>query len=107
MARARAASSRRGALTPAEEAAAERERRLGVSVAELGVSVRTVNTLEAEGILTLRELLGRPYEDVKAINSLGRRAVAELKAALLSHGIVVPSWGMKKPRVRKKKGGTA
>ncbi len=66
--------------------AEELERRLDLSLAEIGLSVRTTNCLEERGIFTVRDLLQRRPEDLLSINNFGEKTLEEVYRALESVG---------------------
>ncbi len=62
------------------------ERRLDLSLAEIGLSVRTTNCLEERGIFTVRDLLQKRPEDLLSINNFGEKTLEEVYRALESVG---------------------
>ena len=60
--------------------------RLGMSTAEIGLSVRTTNCLEERGIFTVNDLLNCTPEDLLDISNFGEKTLEEVYAALESIG---------------------
>lgn len=85
------------------EARANRKR-LEVPLADTELGVRTVNTLEEEGILTIAQLVEHKTTDLLAIENFGAKTFREVKRVLGARGIYVRAWGMRPPRSRSKKG---
>ena len=56
-------------------------------IAGSGVSVRTVEILKNEGIMTFTELSEMTEDNVKKINGIGPKAFEELKDALKDRGL--------------------
>ena len=55
---------------------------LNLSIAQIGLMVRTTNCLETEGILTVRDLLACPPEKLLKISNFGGKTLLEVYAAL-------------------------
>ena len=74
---------------------AELERKLGMSLAELELSVRATNCLESEGITSVRDLVSRSEEQLLTVRNFGETTLKEVKAKLheigLDLGMDVPS----------------
>ncbi|MDB5311452.1 MAG: hypothetical protein JWO38_5654 [Gemmataceae bacterium] len=68
------------------------EAKLNWSLAELELSVRATNCLEAEGLTTVRELVIRDEDELLAIRNFGESTLREVKAKLAAHGLAL---GMK------------
>ena len=75
----------------AEEAKAMQDK-LNLGIAELGLSVRTTNCLENEGIFTVEQLLNRTQESLLQIGNFGQKTLTEVFNALEAIGF---------PRVKK------
>ncbi len=73
-------------LSQAEEQARLRRDRLDLSIAEMGLSVRTTNCLEETGILTVRDLLNSTPKKLLAISNFGEKTLDEVYAALEALG---------------------
>jgi DNA-directed RNA polymerase subunit alpha len=69
-------------LSQAEEQARLRRERLNLSIAEMGLSVRTTNCLEETGILTVRDLLNSTPKRLLAISNFGEKTLEEVYASL-------------------------
>ncbi len=69
-------------LSRAEEEARLRRERLDLSIAEMGLSVRTTNCLEETGILTVRDLLNATPRRLLSISNFGEKTLEEVYAAL-------------------------
>jgi len=65
----------------------EMERKLGMSLAELNLSVRATNCLESEGITTVRDLVNRSDEELLEVRNFGETTLKEVKAKLAEHGL--------------------
>lgn len=74
----------------AHERALERKKRLDLSVAELRLTVRTVNSLEEVGIFTLRDLLSATPKSLLRISNFGERQLEEIYLALEKIGFYRP-----------------
>jgi hypothetical protein len=64
------------------------ERNLG-TIADLGLTVRVLNCLKAEGILTVSDLLDRTDDSLWTIRGFGEKCVAEVRSALAKHGLAL------------------
>jgi DNA-directed RNA polymerase subunit alpha len=64
--------------------------RLELSLAEIGVAVRTVNCLEDQGIFTVADLLERTPEQLLAIPNLGEKTLETIYLALEKIGFYRP-----------------
>lgn len=73
-------------LSQAEEQARLRAKRLDLSIAEMGLSVRTTNCLEETGILTVRDLLNATPKKLLAISNFGEKTLDEVYASLETLG---------------------
>jgi DNA-directed RNA polymerase subunit alpha len=60
----------------------ELQRRLEMSTAEIGLSVRTTNCLEEKGIFTVEDLLHSTREDLLSISNFGEKTLEEVYKAL-------------------------
>jgi DNA-directed RNA polymerase alpha subunit len=72
-------------LRPPE--AAELERKLNMSLAELELSVRATNCLESEGITTVRDLILRNDEELLEVRNFGETTLREVKNKLAERGL--------------------
>lgn len=61
--------------------------KLGMSLAELDLSVRATNCLESEGITTVGDLVSRSEEQLLQVRNLGETTLKEVKAKLSDHGL--------------------
>ncbi|HOM19181.1 MAG TPA: DNA-directed RNA polymerase subunit alpha C-terminal domain-containing protein, partial [Thermoguttaceae bacterium] len=77
-------------LNQAELQQQDLEEKLDMSIAEIGLSVRTTNCLEEHGILTVRELLYRRPKDLLAIANFGEKTLEEVYKALEGIGFYRP-----------------
>jgi DNA-directed RNA polymerase subunit alpha len=66
---------------------AELERKLGMSLAELELSVRATNCLESEGITTVRDLVSRNEDQLLTVRNFGETTLKEVKAKLHEIGL--------------------
>lgn len=69
-------------LNQAEIAQRERSSKLGMSTAEIGLSVRTTNCLDEQGITTVEDLLRCQSSDLLAIPNFGEKTLEEVYSAL-------------------------
>ncbi len=58
------------------------EKKLDLSTAEIGLSVRTTNCLDEQGICTVRDLLACEREDLLKISNFGEKTLEEVYVAL-------------------------
>ena len=77
-------------LSQAEEQARLRRQRLDLSIAEMGLSVRTTNCLEETGILTVRDLLHSTPKKLLSISNFGEKTLDEVYVALEKLGFCRP-----------------
>ncbi len=77
-------------ISRAEEEARLRTQRLDLSIAEMGLSVRTTNCLEETGILTVRDLLNATPRRLLAISNFGEKTLEEVYQALEVMGFYRP-----------------
>lgn len=73
-------------LSQAEEQSRLRAQRLDLSIAEMGLSVRTTNCLEETGIFTVRDLLNSTPKKLLAISNFGEKTLDEVYSSLESLG---------------------
>jgi DNA-directed RNA polymerase subunit alpha len=66
---------------------AELERKLGMSLAELELSVRATNCLESEGITTVRDLVSRSEDQLLQVRNFGETTLKEVRAKLHEIGL--------------------
>lgn len=85
-------------LSRADEEARLRQERLELSIAEMGLSVRTTNCLEETGILTVRDLLNATPKRLLAISNFGEKTLGEVYTALEELGFYRPSRQPQQPR---------
>jgi DNA-directed RNA polymerase subunit alpha len=72
----------------------ELEEKLGMSLAELNLSVRATNCLESEGINTVRDLVTRGDDQLLQVRNFGETTLLEVKERLAAIGLRL---GMKIP----------
>jgi len=70
----------------------DKNRYLDKPVAELELSVRAANILEATGIKTVRELVTKTESEILKYRNFGRKSLNEIKDVLQEMGL---SFGMK------------
>jgi DNA-directed RNA polymerase alpha subunit len=80
----------------------QREEVLNTSLADTGLSVRTTNTLEGEGIFFVRDLAKQDRETLLGIGNVGESTLQECKEVMKGLGVGHPNWN-KKRKVRRKK----
>ena len=64
----------------------EHHRKLELNTSEIGLSVRTTNCLEEQGIFTVEHLLHCSREDLLAISNFGEKTLEEVFLALETLG---------------------
>ncbi len=69
-------------LPKADIQAKELAEQLEMSIAEIGLSVRTTNCLEEQGIFLVRDLLASTPEELLAITNFGEKTLEEVYKAL-------------------------
>lgn len=77
-------------ISRVEEDARLRRERLDLSIAEMGLSVRTTNCLEETGILTVRDLLNATPRRLLSISNFGEKTLDEVYDALAELGFFRP-----------------
>jgi len=77
-------------LSKADERARRQRDRLELSIAEMGLSVRTTNCLEETGIFTVRDLLQATPKKLLAISNFGEKTLEEVYLALENLGFYRP-----------------
>lgn len=93
-----ALDDRMDAAVVGEQVDQELERKLGMSLAELELSVRATNCLESEGITTVRDLVIRNDDELLEVRNFGETTLKEVKAKLAERGLAL---GMKLPAARR------
>jgi DNA-directed RNA polymerase subunit alpha len=73
-------------LSQVEENSRLRNLRLDLSIAEMGLSVRTTNCLEETGIFTVRDLLNSNPKKLLSISNFGEKTLDEVFSSLESLG---------------------
>ncbi len=73
-------------LCHAEDSEKALEKRLEMSTAEIGLSVRTTNCLEERGIFNVNDLLHCTRDDLLSISNFGEKTLEEVYKALESIG---------------------
>ncbi len=79
-------SATRIPLPRADEESKSLHRRLEMSTAEIGLTVRTTNCLEERGIFTVHDLLNTTPSDLLSISNFGEKTLEEVYKALESVG---------------------
>jgi DNA-directed RNA polymerase subunit alpha len=72
----------------------ELEEKLGMSLAELNLSVRATNCLESEGINTVRDLVSKTEDQLLQVRNFGETTLQEVRERLTAIGLRL---GMKVP----------
>lgn len=62
------------------------ERKLQMRLSELGLSVRTTNCLEEQGLETIGDLLKCPREELLTFTNFGEKTLVDVYAALAKLG---------------------
>jgi len=78
-------------LIEAEEQSRSLKKRLEMSTAEIGLTVRTTNCLEERGVFTVADLLNCTREDLLSISNFGEKTLEEVYLALESVGFYRPA----------------
>jgi DNA-directed RNA polymerase alpha subunit len=65
----------------------EQQRKLNMSLAELALSIRTVNALEAEGITTVRELVKRTADELLKLPKFGAANLRDVTTRLAKQAL--------------------
>ena len=73
-------------LSPAAEKARLVQERLELSIAEIGLQVRTTNCLEEHGIFTVQDLLNTKSATLLGISNFGEKTLQEVYGALAKIG---------------------
>jgi DNA-directed RNA polymerase alpha subunit len=79
-------------LTEAEIAERELNKIRESALADTGLSIRTVNTLEEHGILTVGALADKAREDLLGIDNLGEQTLEACDQMLNEINIPHPEW---------------
>lgn len=74
-------------LPKRENTAEDIEAKLGMSTAEIGLTVRTTNCLEERGIFTVNDLVQCSRDDLLSISNFGEKTLDEVFQALESVGL--------------------
>jgi len=69
-------------LSTIDTEAKDLRRKLEMSTAEIGLSVRTTNCLEERGIFTVEDLLNCTPQDLLSISNFGEKTLEEVYKAL-------------------------
>ncbi len=77
-------------ISRAEERAKRLQDQLGLSTAEIGLTVRTTNCLEEKGIFTVDDLLRSSPTDLLSISNFGEKTLEEVYLALEKMGYYRP-----------------
>ena len=89
--------------TPEQTEETRRQEVLDTSLADIGLSVRNVNTLEEAEIFFVRDLAKRSREELLGIENVGERTLAECKEALKKLKVPHPNWSRRVRRKPRKK----
>jgi len=77
-------------LSAADEAERDRQEKLEMSTAQIGLTVRTTNCLEEKGIFTVRDLLNSNRDELLSISNFGEKTLEEVYQALEKLGFYRP-----------------
>jgi DNA-directed RNA polymerase alpha subunit len=69
----------------------ELEQKLGTPLAEMRLSVRTVNTLEEHNVILARDLLRQTHESLFKMKNFGDKTLKEVREAVKALGLTPPS----------------
>ena len=73
-------------LRAAQDSSQDLGKKLQMSTAEIGLSVRTTNCLEERGIFTVEDLLNCTRDDLLSISNFGEKTLEEVYIALENVG---------------------
>lgn len=91
-------------LSEAERAAEIAKRKGELSLAEAGLAVRTVNTLESKTLSTINDVLELEAEDLLSIANFGEKTLIEIHDVVVAQGLTPPrSWTAALPQPKPKK----
>lgn len=91
-------------LSEADRAVEIAKRKGELSLAEAGLTVRTVNTLENKHISTINDVLDMEAENLLAISNFGDKTLKEIYDVVVAQGLTPPrSWLPRLPKVKKPK----
>jgi DNA-directed RNA polymerase subunit alpha len=76
-----------GAVGGGDADGSELEEKLGKSIEELELSVRSYNCLEAAGIKTIRDLVQKTESEMLKYRNFGRKSLSEIKQILKEMGL--------------------
>ena len=79
-------------LDQAFELEEQRKRFLQISIAELGLDVRTTNGLEAIGVLYVRELVVLTRDDLMKVPNFGDKSVDRIVKMLAEKGLSISTY---------------
>lgn len=86
-------------LSPEDREAELLRRKADLSLAEAGLVVRTVNTLEERNITTVADALEQEADDLLEIPNFGQKTLKELHDCIIKLGLTPPrSWKNQLPR---------
>lgn len=80
-----------------ERAKHEMARKLATPLAELGVPVRAVNTLEEHDVITVGQAARLTYQELTGFKNFGQTTLTEVREIIEKFGVKLPSWD-KPPR---------
>ncbi len=90
-------------LSEAERAVELIKRKGELSLAEAGLTVRTVNTLENKAISTINDVLELEADDLLSFSNFGEKTLKEIYDVIVAQGLTPPrSWLPKLPKTKKK-----
>jgi len=72
-----------------------------LSLADVNLPVRTVNTLEGEGIFTVGQLAEKTKDELLEIKNFGETTLVEVRTRLNQLGVPHPTWN-RSPRRKKR-----
>lgn len=75
-----------------EKAVYRRKAALRTPIAEMGLSVRIINTLEDNNILLCCDLVAQTYENLMAMKNFGDKTLSEVRKAITDLGLQAPDW---------------
>lgn len=78
-------------LSHIDEQQRSMQKKLDMSTAEIGLTVRTTNCLEERGIFTVRDLLHSTPQELLSISNFGEKTLEEVFLALEAIGFPRPN----------------
>lgn len=91
------------AIRDNESEAGRVTRWLEMSLADVGLSVRTVNTLDKQQILTVGQLVSKTREQLLSLSNFGEQSIVECRQLMKQLEIDTPNWNKPSRKKRRRK----